>query len=94
MNNIFEYPLNEKTRIYLKLEYIFSQIMDTKNINIAWNYKVFFIELFELIEILEQINKDLPNWVINVAKNYDEKYKYLSSNWDIICKKLNTYAKN
>ena len=56
MNNIFEYPLNEKTRTYLKLEYIFSQIMETKNINVAWNYKVFFIALFELIEILEQIN--------------------------------------
>lgn len=56
MKNIFEYPLNEKTRTYLKLEYIFSQIMETKNINVAWNYKVFFIALFELIEILEQIN--------------------------------------
>jgi hypothetical protein len=44
-------------------------------------------------QILEQINKDLPKWIINVAKNYDEKYSHFSSNWNLICKKLNTTPK-
>lgn len=44
-------------------------------------------------QILEQINKDLPEWIINVEKNYDEKYSHFSSNWNLICKKLNTTPK-
>jgi len=44
-------------------------------------------------QILEQINKDLPAWIINVVKNFDKKYPHFISNWNLICKKLNTTPK-
>ena len=44
-------------------------------------------------EILDKINKELPNWIVSVAKNYDEKYSQFTKNWNLVCDKLQTTPK-
>ena len=44
-------------------------------------------------EIIVKINKDLPNWIVSIAQEYDTNYPHLKKNWDLICKKLNTIPK-
>jgi len=50
----FEYPLNEKTRSYLRFEFLFLQIMSSKSFNNKSDTSVFFKALFELIELSER----------------------------------------
>jgi len=56
MNNMitFEYPLNEKTRSYLRFEFLFLKIMESKEFNHASDTTVFFKALFELLELSER----------------------------------------
>tara|TARA_B100000427_G_C15400537_1_gene547435 strand:- start:443 stop:823 length:381 start_codon:yes stop_codon:yes gene_type:complete len=44
-------------------------------------------------EIIDEIEKKLPNWILNVVKEYDDQYPHLKKNWKLICKKLNTTPK-
>ncbi len=44
-------------------------------------------------EIITKINKDLPNWLVSIAKDYSEKFPYFIENWNLICKKLKTTKK-
>ena len=53
--NRFEHPLNEKTRIYLRLESLIRQIRHASTLSDPWQHQVFFRGLFDLLEILEQI---------------------------------------
>ena len=39
-------------------------------------------------EIIEQINKELPNWIVDIAEKYDENYSQFTKNWNLICEKL------
>ncbi len=43
--------------------------------------------------VYEEINKIYPTWIINIIDNYSEDYKYMDSNWEIICKNLNVSKK-
>ncbi|MGF1685871.1 cell division protein ZapD [Photobacterium japonica] len=52
--NRFEHPLNEKTRIYLRLEFLIRQIKQTSAFSDPWQHQVFFRGLFDLLEVLEQ----------------------------------------
>jgi len=44
-------------------------------------------------EIIEQINKELPNWIVDIAEKYDENYSHFTKNWNLICKQLKTTPK-
>ena len=44
-------------------------------------------------EIIEQINKELPNWIVDIAEKYDENYSQFTKNWNLICEKLKTTPK-
>lgn len=52
----FEHPLNEKTRIYLRVEHLLKQAHTSAPLNDAYQYQIFFRSLFDLLEIFEQIH--------------------------------------
>ncbi|MFT2092375.1 cell division protein ZapD [Paraglaciecola sp. 2405UD69-4] len=59
---IYEFPLNEKVRIYLRLEQLFKQLEQGKNAVEDWQYINFLDCLFTLLDLTERI--DLRNDVL------------------------------
>ncbi len=51
----FEHPLNEKTRIYLRVEYLMRQLKVSAKFSDDLQYLLFFRSLFDLLEIFDQI---------------------------------------
>jgi len=51
---LYEHPLNERIRNYLKLEQLFVQAHSCANADIQTNHQVFFNALFAIIDILER----------------------------------------
>lgn len=51
---IYDFPLNEKTRTYLRLEALFTQINDNLAADQTWSHIAFFKGLFDLQESLER----------------------------------------
>ena len=51
---IYDFPLNEKSRTYLRLESLFSQIPDNLESDQSWAHIAFFKGLFDLQELLER----------------------------------------
>ncbi len=51
----FEHPLNEKTRIYLRVEYLMRQLKVSAQFSDDLQYLLFFRSLFDLLEIFDQI---------------------------------------
>ena len=58
---IFEHPLNEKSRSYLRLEYIFSQIAKSRHLTASSDPEAFFKGILDLHELMERcdIRSDL-----------------------------------
>jgi len=54
MSLLFEHPLNERIRNYLKLEHLFQQLNVSSNIDIKTSYTSFFNALFAIIDTLER----------------------------------------
>ncbi|MGJ8679611.1 cell division protein ZapD [Paraglaciecola sp.] len=59
---IYEFPLNEKVRTYLRLEQLFKQLEQGKLASEDWQYINFLDSLFTLLDLLERI--DLRNDVL------------------------------
>ena len=51
----FEHPLNEKTRIYLRVEALLNQLNMSSQFSDDMQHLLFFRSLFDLLEIFEQI---------------------------------------
>ncbi|WGV99891.1 cell division protein ZapD [Vibrio sp. YMD68] len=51
----FEHPLNEKTRIYLRVEALLNQLNVSSQFSDGLQHLLFFRSLFDLLEIFEQI---------------------------------------
>lgn len=51
---LYEHPLNERIRNYLRLEQLFAQAQTCQANEISTNYQVFFNALFAIIDILER----------------------------------------
>lgn len=51
----FEHPLNEKTRIYLRVEALLNQMERASVFNDGFQHQLFFRSLFDMLEIFEQI---------------------------------------
>lgn len=51
---IYEHPLNEKLRAYLRLEYLLLQLNDLQPLESHWQQHAFFNCLFNLIEVLDR----------------------------------------
>jgi cell division protein ZapD len=67
---IYEFPLNEKVRTYLRLEQLFKQLEQGKTAQQDWQYINFLGSLFTLLDLLERI--DLRNDVLKDIE-LDEK---------------------
>jgi cell division protein ZapD len=55
ITNRFEHPLNEKTRIYLRVESLLRQLKHSSSFSDNYQHQIFFKSLFDLLEIFEQI---------------------------------------
>ena len=51
---LYEHPLNERIRNYLKLEQLFAQASDCLNYNMTTSHSVFFNALFAILDTLEK----------------------------------------
>ncbi|MCF8778772.1 cell division protein ZapD [Vibrio sp. IRLE0018] len=51
----FEHPLNEKTRIYLRVESLLQQANSAASFSEPHQHQLFFRSIFDLVEIFEQI---------------------------------------
>ncbi|HEX5792013.1 MAG TPA: cell division protein ZapD [Rheinheimera sp.] len=51
---IYEHPLNEKLRTYLRLEYLLAQLHGLSALDNEWQQQAFFNTLFDLIEVLDR----------------------------------------
>ncbi|WP_407331445.1 cell division protein ZapD [Enterovibrio sp. 27052020O] len=54
-DTLYEHPLTEQVRVYLRLEYLLNQITDSATLTDDSQWRVFFSSLFDLAEILEQV---------------------------------------
>ncbi|WP_370444982.1 cell division protein ZapD [Photobacterium sp. GB-36] len=71
----YEHPLTEKVRIYLRLDYLLQQMHHSSNQNDPWQYKIFFHALFDLLEILDQVQVKT-----DLAKDIEKQRQQLM-NW-------------
>ncbi len=55
-NTVYEFPLNEKVRTYLRLEQQFKQLNFTKQCSEDWQFVNFFDCYFTLLELLERLD--------------------------------------
>ncbi|WP_299019109.1 cell division protein ZapD [uncultured Photobacterium sp.] len=74
LTNRFEHPLNEKVRIYLRLEYLIRQMTHSSQLSDQWQHQIFFRALFDLLEILDQIQLKSE-----LAKDLDKQRTKLKS---------------
>ncbi|KEY91613.1 hypothetical protein CF67_14030 [Candidatus Photodesmus blepharus] len=71
----FEHPLNEKIRIYLRIEFFLKQLCLSSQFTENLQYLLFFRSLFDLLEIFEQIQLKSE-----LAKDI-EKQRLIYANW-------------
>lgn len=51
---VYEHPLNEKIRTYLRVEYLFNQVNSLASLETEWQQQSFFSSLFALIDVLDR----------------------------------------
>lgn len=71
-NAVYEFPLNEKVRTYLRLEQLFKQLKQAKGYQQEWQFISFFESLFTLLDLLERL--DIRN---DVLKDIESQEKNL-----------------
>lgn len=64
---IYEHPLNEKVRTYLRVEHLFNQLQQLLSLDSEWQQQAFFNNLFNLIEILDR-NDIRPDLIKDVER--------------------------
>lgn len=55
-NTVYEFPLNEKVRTYLRLEQLFKQLHSARECSEDWQFVHFFDCYFTLLELLERLD--------------------------------------
>lgn len=53
---VYEFPLNEKIRSYLRIENLFKQLMNYKQVTENWEYVSFFQTMFTILDMLERLD--------------------------------------
>ncbi|QIR05314.1 cell division protein ZapD [Salinivibrio costicola] len=71
---LYEHPLNEQVRIYLRLEYLLDQLDEVSGLSAPCHHIQFFRSLFDLLEILEQVQVKA-----DLAKDLDKLKKKLNA---------------
>lgn len=67
---IYEFPLNEKVRTYLRLEQLFKQLVHANAVTENWQFINFFSSLFTLLDLLERL--DLRNDVLKDIEQHEK----------------------
>jgi cell division protein ZapD len=67
---IYEFPLNEKVRTYLRLEQLFKQLVHANSATENWQFINFFSSLFTLLDLLERL--DLRSDVLKDIEQHEK----------------------
>lgn len=67
---VYEFPLNEKVRSYLRLEQLYLQLRQVDEASNHWQYVQFFDGLFTLLDLLERL--DIRNDVYKDLDHYEK----------------------
>lgn len=54
-DTLYEHPLNEQVRIYLRLEFLLNQLEEVSGLSAQCHHIQFYRNLFDLMDILEQV---------------------------------------
>ncbi len=73
---IYEFPLNEKVRTYLRLEQLFMQLRQSADATQDWQFMGFFEALFTLLDLLERL--DIRNDIIKDIEVHEKNLVYWS----------------
>lgn len=74
---IYEHPLNEKLRTYLRLEHLLNQLLQLTALETEWQQQAFFNSLFDLIEVLDR-NDVRPELIKDCERNETALVKWAS----------------
>tara|TARA_R110002167_G_scaffold60268_1_gene170368 strand:- start:6057 stop:6803 length:747 start_codon:yes stop_codon:yes gene_type:complete len=78
---LYEHPLNERIRNYLKLEQLFAQTFDCLQYNIVTSHSVFFNALFAIVDTLER--NDIRGDLIKDLEKLEQNLVIWSQNPEI-----------
>lgn len=73
---VYEFPLNEKVRTYLRLEQLFAQLKQSAKARENWQFMSFFEALFTLLDLLERL--DLRNDILKDIEAHEKNLVYWS----------------
>lgn len=73
---VYEFPLNEKVRAYLRLEQLFKQLKQVEAAREDWQYMNFFDALFTLLDLLERL--DIRNDVLKDIEVHEKNLVHWS----------------
>lgn len=90
-NNLYEHPLNERVRTYLKLEQLFDQLRVCHPNNITSHQQVYFSALFTIIDTLER--NDVRGDLIKDLEKLEQSLVMWSQSPDIDCDALSDNLK-
>ena len=72
-HTLYEFPLNEKVRSYMRLEQLFKQLEQTKTFGPHWSFMTFFESLFTLLDLLDRL--DVRNDMLKDIENHEKNLK-------------------
>lgn len=75
-NAVYEFPLNEKVRAYLRLEQLFKQLNQVHVASEDWQFINFFDALFTLLDLLERL--DVRNDVLKDIEAHEKNLVHWS----------------
>lgn len=78
---VYEFPLNEKVRTYLRLEHIFVQLKQGTKATEEWQFINFFDSLFTLLDLLERL--DLRNDILKDIETQEKNLVHWSQHPNI-----------
>lgn len=73
---VYEFPLNEKVRTYLRLEQLFTQLKQSAKARENWQFMSFFEALFTLLDLLERL--DIRNDILKDIEAHEKNLVYWS----------------
>lgn len=75
-HTLYEFPLNEKVRSYLRLEQLFKQLDHTKTFGPDWSFITFFESLFTLLDLLDRL--DVRNDMLKDIEMHEKNLRHWS----------------
>lgn len=73
---VYEFPINEKVRTYLRLEQLFKQLEQSQSHEQDWQYIGFFESFFTLLDLLERV--DLRTDILKDIDAHEKNLVYWS----------------